>query len=147
MLFRALDMVMRKTYTIFLQYLLEHQNPSDNYFNRFFLLKDRLINEHSCREKKIDRAKSELEKAGFITISNNHVLCITNEGIRFLHHENQNAMLGWLEKFTQYFNKKLVAVVGTATLALAIYDLFFNTQNSIVNNIVQSITVKIINLF
>ena len=138
---------MRKTYRIFLQYLLEHQKPSDNHFNRFFVLKNRLINEHSCHEKKIDRAKEELEKAGFITKSNNNLLYLTNKGIEFLHHENQRLMLGWLEKFTQFFNKKLAAILGIITVVVAILGLLFNAQSSIVYNVVQSVTFKVINLF
>ena len=140
-------MRMHKTYKIFLQYLLDHQNPSKNFFNRFFLLKDRLINEHSCNDKKIDKAKVQLEKAGFMGISNNHVLYITNKGVEFLHQENQRAMVGWLEKSTRYFTKKLGAIVGIITLLVAIAGLFFNAQSSAVNNIVQSITFKITNLF
>ena len=138
---------MSKTYKIFLQYLLEHQNPTDNYFNRYSILKRRLINEHSYKEKKIDSAKINLEKAGFIAISSNHMLSITNSGIEFIQHENQHAMQGWLEKFTQYFNKKFGAIVGIITLAIAIIDLYLNSQSSIIYIAVQLSSFKIINFF
>lgn len=137
---------MKKAAKIFLQYLLDHQNPSDNYFNRFFLLKHRLIREQACSEKKVDQAKIQLEKAGLIAKSNGGMLFITDEGKKSLYQENRSAVMGWLEKYTLYFNRKLIAIAALITLIIGVLGLKLNAPNSIVSNVVQSVIVHVIDI-
>ena len=116
---------MKKIHKIFLQYLLDHQNASDNYFNRFFILKNRIVKWRIIpyRTQTINKAKLDLEKAGLINTSNNRILYITEQGIEFLHQANHNALLSTLERFTGYFNKKLVAITSIITLIISILGL------------------------
>lgn len=137
----------KRIYLDFLQYLSDHQTPNNHYFNRYFVLKDRLINEHGYLEAMIDRAKEHLSKSGFIIESADaRPLYVTEEGIKFLHNENQTRLMGGLEKFNRFFNKKLAAVfviLGLLLAAFGIYynaqkksgDMFFNQHLSVSNNV------------
>lgn len=73
-----------------LQYLLDHQNPNDNYLNRYFVIRCRLITENGHYGFIVDRAKRQLIQSGYIKESTNpRPLSVTEAGIQFLHKENQ----------------------------------------------------------
>jgi len=133
---------MKKIHRVFLQYLLDHQNPSDNYANRFFILEKKLINRRFIprRKKTIHNIRARLERSGLIATSNFGLLCVTNQGIKYLQEENQGTVLTLLEKFTRYFNKKLVAIISVSALVVGIWGLI-NSQSAIITNIAQSVTV------
>jgi len=107
------DVLMTKQiYLDFLQNVLEKQNPSDHYLNRYFVLKNRLIKAYGHSEKALDTAKDYLIKTGYLKTEHAKPLHVTEEGKKFFHQENQVHLMSWLEKFTQGYNKKGTAIVG-----------------------------------
>lgn len=110
----------KKIYIDLLQYINDHQNENDNYLNRLLVIKDHLKNKYQYTDHEIDVAKVHLLKSGFICQSEKCPLYITDEGKKCLHQHNQSYLLGWLEIFTQSYNKKWTAIAAVLTFFSAL---------------------------
>jgi hypothetical protein len=134
----------KKIHLAFLQYVLDHQNAANNYFNRFFILQARLKNEQGYPEKNTEKARCHLTNAGLISESNSPgLLYITSEGKQFLHQENRIHLMHWLEVFTQFFNAKCKALGTIAALAIAALTLYFAAHTQTGSRLIQSVVINI----
>lgn len=99
-----------------LQYVLNHQNRDDNYFNRYFILEDRLANELGYSKKLIAASKVKLVLSGLLNESSHPApLFITEAGKKFLYENNQFSLLtNIFEKSVAFLNKYkvIISVIG-----------------------------------
>lgn len=123
----------KKIYIDFLQYINDHQNENDNYLNHLLVIKGQLKNKHGYTDLEIDTAKVHLLKSGFIAQSEKRPLYITDEGKKCLHQHNQSYLLGWLEIFTQFLNKKWVAIATVSGPIIAAIALYYTAQEKPIN--------------
>jgi len=130
---------MKKIYVEFIQYLVDHNNHNDNYLNRYFVLKGRFINEKKYKEHDIDKAKNHLLKSGFIKVLTTGMLYPTDEGKNHLHQVNRIYLMDYWERFTQFFNKKLIAVPAIAGLLLTAIGLFNKEE---INNFINIFSIN-----
>ena len=82
---------MKKMHIAILEYLLRYQSTPNSFFNRYFLLKSRLSTDLKCPEEKIDRAKSQLQSAGLISVSH-YQLFVTEKGKELFYEHHQRRL-------------------------------------------------------
>lgn len=105
----------------FLQYVLDHQSPELSYFNRYFLLEDRLHRENGFKINDIANSKTALLKRGFLGKPvNASPFYITDAGKMFLQEESNIHLLGRFEKIAFFIKKyELVSLLRVAGYSYA----------------------------
>jgi hypothetical protein len=108
----------KKVHLAFLKYLIEHQNPNDNYLNRFFVLKS-ILQRDGIPERYIEKSRTNLESAGLMFSDPYCQLFATDKGRSFYHRENEYYLLNFLQKALVTLKKYLIipsAIGGTIYL-------------------------------
>ncbi|PJE09592.1 hypothetical protein [Legionella sp.] len=103
---------MRKNLDIaILQHLNQYQkNSTNNYNNRYFLLKSMLMTSLKCPGEEIDKTRYQLKNAGLIGESHKGLLYITDSGTQFLYEKNKMQLRGLFEKISPYIPALLLLI-------------------------------------
>lgn len=116
----------KKIHMDFLGYMLEHQTPNLNYFNRYLILRERLSTEYFHFHWIIDQSRKYLLLADYIEELELGQLHVTEEGIKFYREKNQFNLMHWLERAQQIFNKRFAFLVVVLSLYFAARNYYLN---------------------
>jgi hypothetical protein len=110
----------KKIHLDLLQYVLDHQKPDKNYFNRFFLLEARMMQELHYKKHNIVQAKIALIKSGLLGQTDAGLLHITDAGKAYLYEKNgYNFLTSTAEKIIIFLNRyKVVISLGGMVLGI-----------------------------